>query len=190
MGDHEGGTGKGAEGLLQDLLAGHVEVVGGLVEDEEIGRDEQHPGQCQTVLFSPGEDTDRFGHVVLAEEEGAEDGPDVGFAGPDGGCRGLLEDGALAVHFLALVLGEVAYVDLVPRGDGPGVRGLATRQQAGQGGFTGPVQADHADPVALFNGEGESLEHLDGTIGLGYGVRFDDRLAPLAGEGEFKMNGP
>jgi hypothetical protein len=55
VGDHQDAAGEVDEGRLQDLEGEEVQVVGGLVQDEEVGVLEEEPGQEQAVDFSPPE---------------------------------------------------------------------------------------------------------------------------------------
>ena len=50
--DDDGRAVKGADGLLEHVLGGHVEVVGGLVEDEKVDWLEQELNHGQTTALA------------------------------------------------------------------------------------------------------------------------------------------
>ena len=75
VGDEEHGAVELIQGLLQDLAGGDVQVVGRLVQAQEVRRPEQHLGQRQPALLAAGQDGHRLLHVVAREQEGAQDPP-------------------------------------------------------------------------------------------------------------------
>jgi hypothetical protein len=78
VGDDDERPGILLEGCDEHGLARHVEVVRGLVEEEEVGRREQGPRQREAPLLPAREHLDRLEHVVPAEEEGAEERAELG----------------------------------------------------------------------------------------------------------------
>ncbi len=54
MGDHNQGAGELQQGLFQHLLGAQVQVVGGLVQDEEVGLCKADDCQLQPGLFPAG----------------------------------------------------------------------------------------------------------------------------------------
>ena len=61
------------ESLDEHLLRGEIEVVRGLVEDEEIRRIEQHSRHHEARLLAAGEEADLLVHVVAGELERADE---------------------------------------------------------------------------------------------------------------------
>ena len=59
------GRGEGVDGL-------HVEVVRGLVEEEEVGVADEQPQQAEAAALAAGEGGDRFVDLVGGEHEAAE----------------------------------------------------------------------------------------------------------------------
>ena len=68
-----GGTVERLDGLLEHIFRRHVEVIGRLVEDEEVDRFEQQPYHCEPASLSPAEHLDLLLRLLTAEHEGAED---------------------------------------------------------------------------------------------------------------------
>jgi len=48
----------------QHVLGAHIEVIGGLVEQQEIGRHHQHARQRVAVAFASGEHADALEHFL------------------------------------------------------------------------------------------------------------------------------
>ena len=103
------------QGVLEHVLGGHVEVVGGLVEDKQVEGREQQFGQCQSCLLAAGEHAHLLLGVFRVEEEAAEDGADFGPDVAHGHIVDGLEDRLVGVQQLCLVLGVVADHHLVAK---------------------------------------------------------------------------
>lgn len=106
VGNDEESTGVVDERLLQDVLRLHVEVVGGFVEDQEVGRAHQHTDEGDTGSFSATEDADLFKNVVTFKKEAAEN-----IAGRHGSTTSLdhldrFQDGESGIEFVCVVLVE------------------------------------------------------------------------------------
>jgi len=69
--DEEHGPVELAERADEHLLGGDVEVVGRLVEHEEVGRVEEHHRQHQPRLLAAGEHPHALLHLVAGEAEAA-----------------------------------------------------------------------------------------------------------------------
>ena len=55
----------------------HLQVVGGLVQQEDVGPREHHPGQHTAHLLTAGEDLHRLVYLVPGEEHPAQEAPEV-----------------------------------------------------------------------------------------------------------------
>ena len=62
----------GLERLFQNVTTGDVEVVGRLVQEQEVGRLQEHARQCDTIALTTGKDADLLLNVVPREEESAQ----------------------------------------------------------------------------------------------------------------------
>ncbi len=74
MGDEHHRAAVPDQGLLEHLLGRDVEVVGGLVEEQEVGLLERDLAEQQAGALPAAQLTDQLVHVVAAEEQGAEYG--------------------------------------------------------------------------------------------------------------------
>gem|GEM_PF-5835423 len=78
MGDDEDAAGVGLEVFFQPFDHGDVEMVGGVVEEEEVGLAAQGSGEVEAGLLAAGQGGDRAGEVVVGEAEAEGDAADVG----------------------------------------------------------------------------------------------------------------
>ena len=69
MADHQQGTGEPLELVHQPPLGRHVEMIGGLVEDQRLGPLEEDPDQVHPATLSPREALDVLEQQLLAETE-------------------------------------------------------------------------------------------------------------------------
>ena len=86
-------------------------MVRGFVEQQSIGRFDQHPRECDAIALSSAQRLDRFLLIVPGEEEGAGNPAEevcLRLAGDFG--KGV-EDSLLRVQGLCLVLGKVMQGD-------------------------------------------------------------------------------
>ena len=131
VGDEEDGAFVLLDGLVERVDALEVEVVGGLVEDEDVGLLQHDLAEEQAGGFASGERVGLLEALFAAEEHLAEDAADVFLGGlrVEGvqplGDRRALGDGA------GVVLGEVADLRLVAPLDGAGVDGDVVLFDAG-----------------------------------------------------------
>ena len=162
VGNDQEGAGVVDERLLQDVLRLHVEVVGGFVEDQEVGRAHQHAAEGDTGSFSATEDADLFEDVVTFEKKAAEN-----IAGRHGGAAGLdhldrFQDGESGIEFVGVVLveegGERLGAEFVKaRG-----RIFLAGDHAAEGGFPSSVGSNDGNFFAAGDFEIEVLE--DGEV--------------------------
>ena len=161
----------------QGLDGGDVEVGGGLVHQQEVGRVDEELDQVEAALFAAAEHLGQLVDLLLAEHEAAEDGArlvlaQVGSAGQD-----LVEDGLLGVEGIGAVLAEVAELGVVP----DLALALLELEHAGhdleQGGFAGAVGTHEHRPLAAFDGHVEAGIDLEGTVGHVDALEGDGALA-------------
>ena len=74
--DEDEGAFKLAERVHEGVNAGHVQVGGRLVHEQEVGRVEQELDEGEPAFFAAAEDVHLFEDVVAAKEEAAEEGAD------------------------------------------------------------------------------------------------------------------
>ena len=181
---------KPARKLLEPRQAVRVEVVGGLVEQEDVGVLEQRGGQQRAGLLAAREAAQRaVGRQALDAEPPANllgarlRGPGAGRLGAlervrvgvevagalEGGERlaGLAERGVQQVvdRDVGRLLRQVA--DRRGREDRAAVGELATGQEAQQRGLAGAVGTDEPGTVAGVEGQRQPFEEGRAVIALG-----------------------
>ena len=117
--------------VLERLAALDVEVVGRLVEDQDVGAGGDEDRQREPPLLAAGDVGELLFDVLAGEEEAAEQGARLR-PGEAGLALGGVEHGALAGRRLG-VLGEVAELDVVAAADAAGGR-LADARRGSRSG--------------------------------------------------------
>lgn len=150
MGDDEEAAGVGEEEALEDFEGLDVEVGGGLVEDEELGAEEDEFDDGAAHPFAEAEGVGRLEDLVLPQQSGAEILTDLGLC--VAGVAKVVEEDVLGVEALE-GLGDAADVDGIVEVGAAGERIEVAGQRAEEGGFAAAVRADEADPVVGLEGE-------------------------------------
>lgn len=148
MRDDAVGAGVFLEGFLQYFLRLEVEVVGRFVEDEEVGRVQEHADESDAGAFSTGEDADAFEDVVPGR------GSNRGCCGREGrfarsGGSDAFQYGLRRIQFVGMGLREEGEGCVGAEGVFAGVRRFVTGDDAREGGFARAVDADDGDAVSL-----------------------------------------
>ena len=193
MADDEGAAGELQQGVLERAQGVHVEVVGRLVEQQDVGAGLDHLGQVDPVALAARELADLFLLVAALEVEG----PDIGPRGRLVLAQGhgvaalgdLLPDRLVRGQRIARLV-DIAELDRLAQAQAAAVRLLLARDHAEQRGLAGAVRPDDAD-----DGIGRDLEAqvvdqqalaeaLAQVLGLDHEVaeprpRRDDDLAGL-----------
>ena len=165
---------------LEDIFGLHVEVVGRLIEDEEIAGLEEKPYHCQSASFASGEHFHFLFAGFSAEHERAED---VANLGPNIAHRHIVdgvEDGEVLIEKGCLVLGEITDLDVVSYFEGAQVVKLA-HDTLDEGGFTFSVLAHECYFLASSDGESDVMEDVVFTKILSQ--VFDDKREVSASRG-------
>ena len=121
MTDEDHGSFIGVEGAGDNRQVAEIDVVGGLVEDEEAGPEQDEAGEGNEALLAFGERADAGMDGVSADEEARGYGAQLGFDEPAfHGADDLLQrlvDRVIEVHHrevLAIVADANAFGDLGP----------------------------------------------------------------------------
>ncbi len=165
-----------AENSFEPIDACEIEMVGGLIEEKNVGLADQGFGNGQALAPTAGEGSgggfevekscsaENFGHA----------GETLGF-GDFFFAESLFDDGANGVAcgefgdlFDEMQAGALA------DGDVAAIRGNAATEHFHQGGFAGTVGADNADAVAFGDGEGDFLEERESSETFGKALRAND----------------
>ncbi len=143
-------AGEFGEAVFQHFERGDIEIVGGLVEQQQVGGLQHEPGDQHARLFAAGEAGDRAVELAGVEEEAL---------GPSGHVDGaVLKDDRIAVRAQSLaqrlaeieLLARLVEVDDAQRVgalDAAGV-GLLIRRPAGAAAWSCRCRCGPAGPVA------------------------------------------
>ena len=184
VGHRQNGAGEALEIVLQDGEGGHVQVVGGLVQQQDVGGLHQHGQQVQPPPLPAGEPPDGHGLEIPGEQK-----PLHHLVGGEGALVGLhlvgdvvdeVVDPLLEVQ-LPPLLGEVADLHRGAHLHRAAVRRQLPRDQVEQGGLAGAVAAHDADAVAAQQVVGEVADDGPPVKGLGHIPQLDDLLPQAAG---------
>ncbi len=150
----------------QHFLGRHIQMVGRLVEHQEIRRIEQHLGHHQPRLLAARQHTAALLDVVAGKSEAAGQRPQGPLPGLREGIFEILEHGALAVEQVHSVLREVAHLDAAAERHRTvvGLRGAGNQLQ--QGRLAGAVDAHHRPALFSRDHEIEALIDRPAAIAL------------------------
>ena len=104
MGHVEDRAGVMIQGLLQDLLGNDVQMVGGLVQNQEIGFRKHQLGKGNTATFAAGQLRDPFEHIVSREKKGCQGTADGGIIQIRVGIGDFLEQGLFRMQYMVLLV--------------------------------------------------------------------------------------
>src|SRR6185437_12378214 len=190
--DDDDGAGIVAQHLLQQVEGFEVEVVGGLVEDEDITGQRQEARKAQAAAFAARQFFDRGAGLLGREQEVLHVAHDVlGHAiddqrvGPAGGDRllegrGRIEPGAALVEGRDFEVGAEA--------DAAGVGGELAGEQLDQRGLAGAIGADDADAVAADDAGGEVADDETVAETLADVFGLEHHLAREVGLGDAELD--
>ena len=158
MGDEEDRAVEVEEPLLEELERLDVEVVGRLVEDQEVRRLREEAREEEAVALAAGEGVDRRARARGAEEEVLEEADHVPALAADveelAALGHVLEHRLLGLELQAELV-EVGDLELRPEPHAPAIGRELAEQDAEQRRLAGAVRADEADAVAAQDAERE-----------------------------------
>lgn len=167
VGDDDGSAGGGAQVVLQPGDVLDVQVVGRLIEQQDIGGLEDGTGQSQLHLPTTGEGGDGTLELLTQETELFELGLNVRLAGLDTDLAELLDgpanDGLLSVGSIQVVL-DVDGLDLILLGE---TLKLLVVDGTHEGGLTGTVGAEQTVTLTTLEAEAGLVQQNLGTVGQG-----------------------
>src|SRR5579883_546003 len=159
--DDDGAAGEVLEGLLESAQGVDIEVIGRLVEQENVGARLEHFGEMHTVAFAARERPDLLLLVRALEVEGAAVGARIDLALAElelvEAAGDFLPDGRVAVERIARLI-DIAEMHGLADLDRAGVGLVLAGDHAEQRGLAGAVRADHADDAARREFEGEVVD--------------------------------
>ena len=164
-------------GLLQHVLGAHVQMIGGLVQDEEVDRLQQEFNHGQAGAFAAAQHADLLLRGFAAEHEGPED---VAYLQTDvagGHAVDGVEHSQVFVQQLRLILGEVANLDVVAQGQASRVVGHFTQDALHQRRFALAVPAYEGHLLAAADGHVHVAEHRVRAVCLAHILADDGEVA-------------
>ena len=185
MGDEQDRAGEGAQRVLERLAALHVEMIGGLIEDQHVGARAHEDRQREAAALSAGEALQRLLRVLAGEQEAAQQRARLARGQAGRALRDLehpLSRRAARAQLLA-VLGEVADVHAVAGAE----RSRRERPPAGerldQGRLPGPVGPHERDVLAALEPQlGVIEQHAGGRVASRDGSGAVARGLPAAAD--------
>ncbi len=175
--DHDAGEGGGLEGLFEPRDAGEVKVVGGLVEEEDVGGGDDGFGDGEALAPASGEGGGLGGGFGEADAAAgfAESAFAFGFGDCGGGESGFEDIANGETGSEGGLLADVADAGALADCDFAGVGVFFGGEDLEKGGFASAVGSDEADAVAVGDGEGDFGEEGDGAEALGDALSVQNR---------------
>jgi len=151
MADDDGAAGKVLDRLFERPHGVHIQVVGRLVEEDDVRPLAEHARQVQPVPLAAGKHPYPLLLIVAGKVETGRIGP--GVEGYLAQLDGLTPTGDRLPHALLRVEGGAALIDVgdlhrLADTDASCVGLFPAGDEAEQGGLAGPVRADDADDPA------------------------------------------
>ena len=172
---------KGLQAVVQGRDALQIQMVGRLIQYEEIGPRKHHPAQHAPHLLAAGENLCRLVYVVAGEEHSSEESPQIALALVLGELTHPFDQILVeAVEEGVMIFREIGRLDAGAPFDAAAVRLLQTHQNLKQHGHGKFVPADDGDLVFLAHDEADLVQQLHPVDGLGDLCHKQAVLARLA----------
>ena len=186
--------GKRDQRVLERAERDEIEVVGGLVEDEDVAAAAQQLGELDAVALAARELADLGVDHGRREPHGPEERLDVDPAVLEldvvVAIGDLLDDGVVG-HQIAAALLEVRRARVLAEDDRAGIGRELAEDGADQRGLAGAVAADDPDPVALLHQQRQAREQRARVRALadllGDALELDDRAAEARAGGQAQL---
>ena len=180
MAHDQGGAGEIVQRLLEGAHRVHVEVVGRLVEEQDVRAVLHHQRHVEPVALTAGQHAHLLGLVVAGEVEPGAVRPGVDFTLAqldDVEAAGkLLEHGFVRIQAGAHLVG-VGELDRVAQAQGPGIWFFLAGDHAQQGGLPRAIGPDEAHHRPRRHLEGKVLVQELAVVALGQALRLNDHVA-------------
>ena len=155
------------QGARQRFGGDDVQVVGGLVEQQQVDRLQQQPRQRHAHALAAGQHAHRLVDVIRVEQEGAQQVADLLLlVGCRRGMHGL-QHRESGIELPLLVLREVGLAQAHRPPDRAGARLLRAGQGPHQRGLARAVLAHHGQPVVALHLQVDSRVHLQVAVAPG-----------------------
>ncbi len=192
MADHHGAAGKGLQAFFQRLQGFHIEIVGRLIQQEEVAAAAQHLGEVHAVAFPARELPDIFLLVSLLEVKCGNIGTRVDLdpakvehVQPIGD---FLPDIVGIIQRIAALV-DIAELHRVAEAHRTGIGFFNAEDHLEQGRLTRPVRTDHADNAARRQREGEILDQEIVAEALAQVLNLQHQVAEAGPRGNADLRG-
>ena len=163
VGDIQDSALVGVERIFQDFLGDHIQMIGGLVQDQEVGLGEHELGQGYASLLAAAQIADPLEDFLACEEEGSQKAADLCVVHGRVLVGDLLEHGLIVVQYMMLLV-VVADVNICPQTDHALVRRDLLVEDTQDRGLSGAVVSDQGDVFPPTDLEGEAGEKCLFTV--------------------------
>ena len=156
--DDDGRAVESPDGLLQHILRSHIQMIGRLVENQQVDRLQQQTDDGQTAAFASAEHFHTLVTLLASKHEGTQNVVD---AQSDFTLRHMvdgLKHGEALVQLLSLVLCEIAYLHIMANLE-VAVKGNLAHDTLHQGRFALTVLADKGHLLATLDGQVNMVEN-------------------------------
>ena len=187
MADDDGAAGKVVEALFKGAQRVDVDVVGGLVEQDDVTLLFQRHGKVQTVALTAGEHADFLFLVGAGEVELGQVGAGVDVAATHAESLGALADDLVDSLFgveVVVTLVDVGHLDGLAHLEVAGVGLLLAHYQAEEGGLAGAVGTDDTHDAVGREHKVEVFKQLLVAERLCQAVGLDDLVAEARAVGD------
>src|ERR1035441_8810248 len=164
-------------------------MVGGLIEQHEVGRHHEHAGQGIAIAFAAGKHADGLEDIVFGEEEATEDAAQFGIGGAWSDGRKVVDQARVLVEFLVLVLREIVGLGVVTEEVFPRGHGLGAGQNLDHGGLARALDAHQGDAGGALDDQVAIGKNQVIAVGFGDLLELGHDTAARFGLGKTEMDG-
>ena len=179
---------KSLDGFFQHILGLHVQVIGRLIENQEVDRLQQQFNHGQPAALASTQHLDEFLAGLPSKHESTQE---VVYLQPDVARSHLvnrLEDSEILIQQLGLVLGEISYLHVMAYLQGSRERNFA-HDTLHQRGFSLSVLTHESHFLTPLNGHGDMAEYDMVTIRFAYLIAYHGIVATAQARGELQAHG-
>ena len=173
MGNIQNGPVIGVEGIFQNFAGNDIQMVGRLVEDQQVGFGQHELCQRDTAFFTAGEFAYKLEYIVPGKEKGSQQVSDLCIGHGRKGVGNLFKNGITVVQDVMFLV-VVADVDVGTKSDMSCVLSKQTVQDLQDGGLAGSVIADQSDMFSAPYVETQPGKQSVPVKGLGQTVDSQD----------------
>jgi len=181
MADEDDGAGVIGKQFLQKIERFDIEIVGRLVEHQQVGRLGKRAGEHDAAPFAAGKDVDRRARLIRREQEVLHVTDDMTLFAADRhaitAAAGERIDQRRGRSQRSALLIQTGNFKARAKRHGASIRRQRAGQEINQRRLTGTVRTDNADAVIPQNADREVFDDRGCTERLGNSFRLDNPLA-------------